>query len=71
MFECATTGHRRAVRHTGRLLPNVLVLAKEISPDGTPELPAEPQPEPEPEPIEDELYSLRNRRQILTEGPKK
>lgn len=54
MFECATTGHRRAVRHTGRLLPNVLVLAKEISPDGTPELPAEPQPEPEPEPIEDE-----------------
>lgn len=54
MFECATTGHRRAVRHTGRLLPNVLVLAKEINPAGTPDQPDEPQPEPEPEPIEDE-----------------
>lgn len=54
MFECATTGHRRAVRHTGRLLPNVLVLAKEINPAGTPDQPDVPQPEPEPEPIEDE-----------------
>lgn len=54
MFECATTGHRRAVRHTGRLIPNVLVLAKEINPAGTPDQPDVPQPEPEPEPIEDE-----------------
>lgn len=54
MFECATTGHRRAVRHTGRLLPNVLVLAKEINPAGTPDQPDVPQPEPEPGPIEDE-----------------
>ena len=30
MFECATTGKRRQIRHTSRLLPNVLVLAKEI-----------------------------------------
>lgn len=30
MFECATTGKRKPVRHTSRLLPNVLVLAQEI-----------------------------------------
>lgn len=54
MFECSSTGHRRAVRHTERLIPNVLVLAKEINPAGTPDQPDVPQPEPEPEPIEDE-----------------
>lgn len=48
MFECATTGHRRQVRHTSRKLPNVLVLAKEI--DGEPSSEPIPEPEPEPEP---------------------
>ena len=51
MFECATTGSRRAVRHTSRKIPNVLVLAKEIEGPAIPELePDTPDPEPEPEP---------------------
>lgn len=64
MFECFTTGKRKAVRDTGRKIPNVLVLAKPnviIPPtqdDTVPTQPSEPsepsQPvEPEPqEPIE-------------------
>ena len=50
MFECATTGKRRQVRHTSRLLPNVLVLAKEIDGEPSPEPIPEPEPEPEPTP---------------------
>ena len=62
MFECATTGHRRQIRHTSRKLPNVLVLAKDIEAqkpiddEPTPE-PSEPEPEPsepEPAPVEPE-----------------
>jgi len=56
MFECATTGKRKSVRHTSRLLPNVLVLAQEINgntadpgkDDDTPiEEPNQPSDEPE------------------------
>ena len=55
MFECATTGHRRAVRHTGRKLPNVLVLAKDITAQKPIEEPTEPEPdEPTPTPPQDE-----------------
>ena len=54
MFECSTTGHRRAVRDTGRLLPNVLVLAQTITPAATPDLPEDPQEEPKTEPIIEE-----------------
>ena len=50
MFECATTGHRRQIRHTSRKLPNVLVLAKEIYGEPSPEPIPEPEPEPEPTP---------------------
>jgi len=50
MFECATTGHRRQIRHTSRKLPNVLVLAKEIDGEPSPEPIQEPEPEPEPTP---------------------
>lgn len=50
MFECATTGHRRQIRHTSRKLPNVLVLAKEIDGEPSPEPIPEPEPEPEPTP---------------------
>ena len=54
MFECATTGKRRQIRHTSRKLPNVLVLAKKL--DGTDAPDPEPTPEPEkptPEPTPD------------------
>ena len=50
MFECATTGHRRQIRHTSRKLPNVLALAKEIDGEPSPEPIPEPEPEPEPTP---------------------
>ena len=50
MFECATTGKRRQIRHTSRLLPNVLVLAKEIDGAPSPEPSPDPIPEPEPDP---------------------
>lgn len=51
MFECSSTGTRRAVQHTSRKIPNVLVLAKEIEGSVTPEPePEDPQPKPEPEP---------------------
>ena len=45
MFECATTGHRKSVRHTSRLLPNVLVLAQKI--DGTTDV--KPYPDQDPD----------------------
>lgn len=56
MFECSTTGKRREIRHTSRLLPNVLVLAKELDgnadpvPDPVPDPEPTPEPEPEPDP---------------------
>ena len=53
MFECSTTGKRKSVRHTARLIPNVLVLAKELT-ETTPNVPDEPQPMPEPEPTPEE-----------------
>ena len=53
MFECSTTGKRKSVRHTARLIPNVLVLAKELT-EVTPNTPNEPQPMPEPEPTPEE-----------------
>lgn len=54
MFECATTGKRRSIRHTSRLLPNVLVLAKELEtghpePDPTPQPPVGEDPIPVPD----------------------
>lgn len=51
MFECATTGKRKAVVHTGRKISGVLVLAQEI--DGN-HIPTTPDPEPvqDPEPTE-------------------
>lgn len=68
MFECATTGHRRQIRHTSRKLPNVLVLAKDIEAqkpiddEPTPE-PSEPEPapvEPEPTPEKEHTAILPN-----------
>ena len=66
MFECATTGKRRSIRHTSRMIPNVLVLAKELSP-ATPEPgpvipdPTDDEPTPEPDtpapPADDEEES--------------
>ena len=58
MFDCSRTGHRQAVNDTGREIPNVWVLAKEI--DGPQEAPNEPipsdpaedEPTPTPEPQE-------------------
>lgn len=54
MFECASTGKRRSIRHTSRLLPNVLVLAKELEtgnpePDPTPQPPVDEDPITEPD----------------------
>lgn len=57
MFECATTGKRRSVRNTGRLISGVLVLAKEITatkPIDEPEPIVTPEPTTEePEPVEE------------------
>lgn len=59
MFECATTGKRREIRHTSRKLPNVLVLAKKLDgtavpdPDPTPEPETPSEPEPTPDPVPD------------------
>ena len=51
MFECSTTGSRKSVRHTARLIPNVLVLAKELDEPGVTPEPEPSDPEPEPEPV--------------------
>lgn len=52
MFECATTGKRRAVKNTGRKIPNVLVLAKRLGGNEppVPEDPTDPEPDPDPAP---------------------